>query len=357
MLCPFCGQYRPRAEWSNVQWKTYSPDAVAGDMNPRNCCRGCQVIEGSYYNGTRGIPQSPQRPLPQPQPQVNQAPQSSPPGLQLFTGNSSISRPPPPSPLTPTPRCSSSRSDGPPPPTQSSSSSCAQPTRPPSSSSSTREWPPRQEFFESSLVIPAQWPPLRAHVKIASLGAEKWLQVHVPLQLLSDMKTWFDDVHARHTATMRSINQHWKRSLKTNFQKYMASIGAIRVPDACPNDYVSWINETTGERYLDPMNETYHAVFTTAWPGANFVSNVKQVGDFLEAILAMASLLRKDLGTPLASWAGDNYPGENFGNILNQVVPEWLSLQSSAGGEEFVTILELALLSRWILTTYYWYDA
>ena len=140
-----------------------------------------------------------------------------------------------------------------------------------------------------------------------------WLNVHKE----------FCDIDARHRAEMVAINRSLHLKEKKSFMKHMSYCGAVRVPDDFPNEFVSYTDEKTGQRFIDPMNSLYCDVFKAVWPNVTFISNPETVGDLIEAILGWAWVM-KDLGIALG--------------------PE---------GEDFVQFLEQACLSEYTLRTWY----
>ena len=102
----------------------------------------------------------------------------------------------------------------------------------------------------------------------------------------------------------------------------MSYAGAIRVPPDFPNELLSWTDKKSGERFLDPRNAIYCDVFKAVWPNVRF-SNAETVGDLIEAVLGL-------------TWA-------------MKAREETLS----PGAEDFVQLLEQAILCVYSLQTWY----
>ena len=143
------------------------------------------------------------------------------------------------------------------------------------------------------------------------------MRKHIPENFWRKVHTEFCDINMRRRVAMVAIKD------QESFHKHVSYAGAIRVPADFPNELLAWTDEKSGERFLDPKNDIYCAVFKNTWPSITFVKNPKTVGDLIEAVLGLTWAMKAQ--------------GETL----------------SVAAEDFVQLLEQACLSEYSLQTWY----
>ena len=149
--------------------------------------------------------------------------------------------------------------------------------------------------------------------------------MHIPDQFWLKLHTEFCDINMRRRVEMVEINRSagFKLKDKKSFLKHVSYAGAIRVPADFPNELLTWTDKKSGERFLDPQNAIYSAVFKAMWPSITFISKSETVGDLIEAVLGLAWDMKARRET------------------------------LSHAAEDFVQLLEQACLSEYSLQTWY----
>ena len=87
--------------------------------------------------------------------------------------------------------------------------------------------------------------------------------MHIPDNFWLRVHTEFCDINMRRRVEMVEINRSAGFKLKDqkSFLKHVSYAGAIRVPADFPNELLTWTDKKSGERFLDPQNAIYSAVF------------------------------------------------------------------------------------------------
>ena len=147
--------------------------------------------------------------------------------------------------------------------------------------------------------------------------------MNIPDDFWHKVHTEFCDINLRRRDELVAINRFAGLKGQKSFIKHVSYAGAIRVPADFPNELLSWTDEKSGERFLDPQNAIYNAVFKAMWPSITFISKSETVGDLIEAVLGLA-------------WAM-----KARGETLSHVA------------EDIVQLLEQACLSEYSLQTWY----
>ena len=162
----------------------------------------------------------------------------------------------------------------------------------------------------------------RALCCVLKCGAMQWLRTHIPDDFWHKVHTEFCDINLRRRVELTAINRSKGLSDQKSFMKHVSYAGAIHVPPDFPEELLSWTDKKSGERFLDPRNAIYCDVFKAVWPNVRF-SNAETVGDLIEAVLGL-------------TWA-------------MKAREETLS----PGAEDFVQLLEQAILCVYSLQTWY----
>ena len=133
----------------------------------------------------------------------------------------------------------------------------------------------------------------------------------------------FCKINMLNRAKMVAYNRRLGLKDEKSFLKHASYNGAIQVPPDFPDYLIAFIDKKTNLRFCDPCNSVYRDVFLSVWPNVMWMSNKETVGDLVEAILGLA-WKKVDMGETLG--------------------PE---------AEDFVKMIEQAVLSEYLLRLYY----
>jgi hypothetical protein len=124
-----------------------------------------------------------------------------------------------------------------------------------------------------------------------------WLKKYVPWQFWTLFVEYLQEQNIVHRLKMEKINDRHDYGSGKTLMKWMSYDGAVRVWSGFPTSEAHWVDEQTGDGYVDCGHHIYWMAAKTAWPQAFGHRNSKSTDDIIEAFFGFAWLCRRQKKT------------------------------------------------------------
>jgi hypothetical protein len=124
-----------------------------------------------------------------------------------------------------------------------------------------------------------------------------WLKEYVPWQFWTLFVEYLQEQNIVHRLKMEKINDRHDYGSGKTLMKWMSYDGAVRVWSGFPTSEAHWVDEQTGDGYVDCGHHIYWMAAKTAWPQAFGHRNSKSTDDIIEAFFGFAWRCRRQKKT------------------------------------------------------------